>query len=380
LISCNVIKGTKDLNGEIASRIDSIRIAHNIPSITYGVIKNDTILVMNTVGYLDFQTKEKAKPGNYYNIGSNTKAFTGFLAAKLVEDNLIKWDTKFFDLYPELKKESNSAYYNITLKELLSHRARMINFNQPEEIITILSNYLNNIDESLTLPKRRYYVIKEILKYEPLPSFEKCKNSYSNAGFIAAALMLEKVTGQSWERLIMKLSKDLKLNFFVGSPIDLDFHQPKGHLNPKDIGLDSDEDLIPIQVPVQISDHGEPSRLNLLFEFLLLGNPAGNISINVNDFLKFLQLNIEGINGFDNYLKSKTYKQIYFSYPDYSIGWGVMSSGKAIYYHEGSNMMFNSCAKISPNDNLGIVVMMNAYNHNAIIEILNLLETSFTKK
>jgi len=115
----------QNIDTRVATQIDSIRIANNIPSIAYGVIKNGSVIVINTVGYRDILTKERAQSGDYYNIGSNTKAFTGFLAAKMVEDNLIKWDTKFFDLYPELKNESNSAYYEMTLKELLSHSGKI---------------------------------------------------------------------------------------------------------------------------------------------------------------------------------------------------------------------------------------------------------------
>lgn len=227
LISCNVNKGTKDLNGIVASQIDSIRIAHNIPSIAYGVIRNDNVLVINTVGYRDIQSKEKAQAEDYYHIGSNTKAFTGFLAAKLVEDNVIEWDTKFFDLYPELKNESDSAYYDITLKKLLSHRARLINFKEPAEIIMVLNNYDKNLEDSLTLLEKRYFLIEEVLKYEQLPLYEECDDSYSNAGYIAAALMLEKATGQSWETLMAELSNDLNLGIHIGSPIDLGTHQPK---------------------------------------------------------------------------------------------------------------------------------------------------------
>jgi CubicO group peptidase (beta-lactamase class C family) len=72
-----------------------MRIVYNYPSVAYGVIRNDSVLVLNTVGYRDIETKEKTQTTDYYHIGSNTKAFTGFLAAKIVEDSLIQWDTKF---------------------------------------------------------------------------------------------------------------------------------------------------------------------------------------------------------------------------------------------------------------------------------------------
>ena len=153
ILLTGIIK-SQDLETIIARQIDSIRIEHNIPSIAYGVTRNDSIIVLNAIGYKDIQSKERVHVENYYHIGSNTKAFTGFLAAKIVEDNLIKWDTKFFDLYPELKNESDSTYYNITLEELLSHRARIIGFKEPAEIVMILNKYRKNINNSLALPKK----------------------------------------------------------------------------------------------------------------------------------------------------------------------------------------------------------------------------------
>lgn len=376
MIFCAVIIKAQDLDTIVARQIDSVRIAHNIPSVAYGVIRNGSIIVINTVGYRDILTYERAQSGDYYHIGSNTKAITGFLAAKMVEDKLIKWDTKFFDLYPELKNESNSVYYNITLKELLSHRARLINFTEPPEIMTILGKYEKTINDSLTLPEKRYYLIKEVLKSEPLLPYGECKYSYSNAGFIAAALMLEKVTEQSWESLIVKLSKELKLGIHIGSPIDISIHQPKGHINPKSMRLDIDKDLIPVQIPVQ----DELKQLYGFFEFLQLSTPAGNLSLNVNDFLRFLQLNISGINGENNYLKSETYKQIFSTYPFYSMGWWIEPEETLRYSHRGSNMMFNSFAGISPKGKLGIVIMINAHNDAGITEILNLLKKYYVKK
>lgn len=376
MIFCAVIIKAQDLDTIVARQIDSVRIAHNIPSVAYGVIRNDSIIVINTVGYRDILTNERAQSDDYYHIGSNTKAITGFLAAKMVEDNLIKWDTKFFDLYPELKNESNAAYYDITLKELLSHRARLINFKEPSEIIMIMGKYEKYINDSLSLPEKRYYLIKEVLKSEPLLPYGECKDSYSNAGFIAAALMLEKVTGQSWESLIVKLSKELKLGIHIGSPIDSGMHQPKGHINPKSMRLDIDKDLIPVQTPVQ----DELRHLHGFFEFLQLCTPAGDLSINVNDFLKFLQLNINGINGENNYLKSETYKQIFSTYPFYSMGWYEEPEEILRYSHRGSNMMFNSFAGISPKEKLGIVIMINAHNDAGITEILNLLKKNYAKK
>ena len=66
---------------------------------------------------------ETASLNDRFHIGSNTKAMTAFIIAKYVESGKLNWPTKFFDLYPEWKKESKPDYETINLKDLLSHRA-----------------------------------------------------------------------------------------------------------------------------------------------------------------------------------------------------------------------------------------------------------------
>ena len=79
-------------------KIDSLRVKYNIPAIAYGIIRNDSVLVEHVTGFRNIETKEKASPNDLFHIGSNTKAFTSFLAGKLIEKGLISWNTKFFDL------------------------------------------------------------------------------------------------------------------------------------------------------------------------------------------------------------------------------------------------------------------------------------------
>ncbi len=44
---------------------------------------------------------------------------TAFIIAKYVERNKLKWNTKFFDLFPDWKATSNPAYFDITLQGLV---------------------------------------------------------------------------------------------------------------------------------------------------------------------------------------------------------------------------------------------------------------------
>lgn len=191
LFSCTSSHENSELKS-LEYQIDSIRLACNIPAVAYGVIKNDSIIVANVIGYRNIDTKEQAGKNDLFHIGSNTKSFTTFLAAKLVEEDLISWDTKFFDLFPELREGSDTAYYNITLQLLLSHRARLIPFKGETDKPII--DYERNLTEGVLLYEKMYFFIKQVLTYEPIPLYDHHDDRYSNAGYIAAALMLEKAS------------------------------------------------------------------------------------------------------------------------------------------------------------------------------------------
>ncbi|TKG95166.1 class A beta-lactamase-related serine hydrolase [Puteibacter caeruleilacunae] len=345
-------------------QIDSLRVKFNIPAVAYGVIKNDTVLLQHAIGYRDIETKEKAQVNDLFHIGSNTKAFTSFLAAKLVEQGVINWDTRFFDVYPELKNESKSEYAAISLKQLLGNRARLISFQNESEKYPI-ADYEKNISPDLSLPEKRYAFIKQVLQYEPIPWYDHPDDRYSNAGFIAAALMLEKASGKTWEELFLKMSDDLNLGAQIGWPDDNDPEQPKGHINPKAWTFDINKDIIPLPEFLK--------KYHYFNQFMLLNHPSGNVSISLPNFLEYLRLNIRGLNGEDNYLQATTYNDVFNGYSDYSCGWMHENYFVPCFHHKGSSGTFNSIAIIEPNKRVGIVILINVANADAINALAKLL-------
>jgi len=362
LFSCNQSSIEKQSLQLIDKQIDSVKTLYEIPAIAYGVIRDDTVILRKAIGFRDIELKNKVQLNDLFHIGSNTKAFTSFIAAKIVEENLITWDTRFFDLYPELKSESNSNYENISLRELLSHRARLIPFK--DEIYPI-TDYEKDLNEEIKLSEKRYLFIKQVLKYEPIPVYDHPDDRYSNAGYIAAALMLEKVSGKTWEDLIHDMSDELNLGIYIGWPDDENSENPKGHIKPKDWVIDIDKDLIPIPSVLK--------KYHYFNQYILLCNPSGNLSISLKNFLEYLRLNINGLNGENNYLTPETYKDLFYSYPDYSCGWMNENYFVPCFHHKGSASTFNSIAIIEPEKKVGIVIMMNVANGEAINVIAKLL-------
>jgi CubicO group peptidase (beta-lactamase class C family) len=370
LVSCNVNQKSTDIVPVLGKQIDSMRAEFDFPAVAYGVIKNDSILALNAVGYRDIESKDKVEVSDYFHIGSCTKSFTAFLSGKLLDEGYIEWGTRFFELFPELKELSHPAYYDMTLKQLLSHRARIISFKEDEEVSTIIAEYEKNLPPNTSLAKRRYHCIAHILTYEPQDPDLPLSKLYSNAGFMAAGLMLEKVTNSTWESLIQEMSDELELDIHIGWPVQYNPDQPKGHINPQKWLLESDKNLIPI--PKISMDY------HWVKEFGLLTSPSGNISITVKGFLEYARLHLSGLKGNDNYLEADTYKTIFKSYPEYSLGWWVENhSENEQYGHRGSNGAFYGFIGINPKSNSGMVVLINTHKEPGLTDIIQLLANQF---
>lgn len=102
---------------------DSIRKAYSIPEVSYAIINSHSTLEIASLGRHSVHLPDTATVEDRFHIGSNTKAMTAFIIANYVEKGKLKWNTKFFDVFPEWKQNSLPQYVNITLLDLLSHKA-----------------------------------------------------------------------------------------------------------------------------------------------------------------------------------------------------------------------------------------------------------------
>lgn len=316
---------------------DSIRKDYNIPEITYAVIDSKSTIEIAALGRHSIDLPDTATLNDRFHIGSNTKAMTAFIIAKYVEEGKLQWTTKFFDVFPEWKENSKPEYANITLQDLLSHRAGIQPFqgeNDPE-----IPNFKGTNQE------KREQFGRFVLTLEPVLSDEQNPFIYSNAGYTLATLMLEKRTGKSWEQLVDKVfNEDLKLNVKFSWPENQKQKDTWGHSyeNGK---------LIPV-----------PSTVNYHLDYT---EPAGDINIKLNDYIKFIQLNLQGLKGENNYLKADTYKFIHKGIENYSIGWfNIYENGKEFSTHSGTAGTYYSLVQIDRINGKAYIIFTNSFSQD----------------
>ncbi len=325
----------------------------SIPALAYAIVSFDE-MKSNVIGNrILLNPKNGANQSDYFHLGSNSKAITGFVAAYLVESGKINWNTKFFDLFPELMNKSNLAYENITLLDLLSHRGRINAFTSGNE-------FLNLPKFKGSKKEQREQFAKYVLTLNPVENNEVY--NYSNAGYSVAALMLEKVTNQSWEDLVkLVLTDKLNLDVAFGWPNRNFKNQPFGHWeeNGKIISLNPDVDYD-----------------------LRYIEPGGDLSMKIEDYAKFIQLNLQGLKGKDNLLKAETYQFLHFGLPDYSIGWAnFITKGNQNSEHAGSDGTFFSFTLIQPNLDKAFIVLVNSGTEIAqegVFEMIKHLKIIYT--
>jgi D-alanyl-D-alanine carboxypeptidase len=324
---------------------DSIIKTNNIPAIVYAILKSDTILEINVLGLQRIDRKNHVTINSRFHLGSNSKAITAFIAANLVEHKKLKWDTRFFDLFPELLLNANKAYSNITLCELLSHRARIQPFTSGKEFLELtLKDSANS---------RKLQFAEFVLKQNP-QNVEKNKIIYSNAGYALATMMMEKVSGKSYATLINEiLNGHLNLNVSFGWPNSIDSSQTFGHQG-QSWGFETIQPLTDTN--------------GYKIDELIVS--AGDINMTLPSYSKFIQLFLKGIKGTDSFLKSETYNYLLFGLPEYSLGWSNgLKENRYFATHDGSGGTFYCHTVIVKKLDLAIIIVTNSAEEKTVAGI-----------
>lgn len=323
-----------------AAYVDSIRKINRIPEIAYACISSTKIYEIKALGTTRVNATHAASLNDKFRIGSNTKSVTAFIAALLVKEGKLQWNTKFFDLFPELKSTSDPAHHALTLVDLLSMRTHLYAYSyyydKPEQK-----------DFSGDETQQRYQFLSWCLKQpavlDPIAIGSARTDTtasihFSNLGYVMAGLMLEKVSGKTYKQLVTELGKKLDIHFYFGQPNTTDSLQPWGH----------NKDLIP-----------EPPGDNYKLNWLLA---AGNIAVSLPDYVKFVQLQLKGLKGESGLLNAEEFNFIHFGLPQVSLGWfwSIDEQGNHWSTHRGNPGSFLTQVTFCKEKDLAVLVFMNA--------------------
>lgn len=338
-------------DGELQLHLENIRLAYNLPAITALTVKDGLVFEIASTGYRDIHTQTLVTDNDRWAIGSLTKSMTAMVAARLVEQEVISFDSTIADIFPELKGQIRAEHESISLKQLLNMTSGL------KKDIDIKDRRW--FDISKTTLMLRSMLTKEVLNTAPVQ--ERGQYEYSNVGYTIAGHMLERVTNQTWEQLISEeLFSQLGItNFGFGEPSFEQSDQPKGHTykNGKWQAITAGKEIIP-----------------------KVYGPAGTVNISLSELALYLSKVLEGMKGGDNILSKESYKTLHTIYSEaqepgvgYAMGWFAKLDNTA-FRHDGFTGSFSVSSFLYPNENSAYFIAVNGDTENAAKALFAALE------
>jgi len=321
-----------------------------VPGMAVAVVKDGHIVLAEGFGVRDLRTGDRVDGNTVFAIASNTKAFTATALGLLVQEGRMSWDDPVLDYLPAFQLFDPVVTRRIAVRDLLCHRSGLGTWSGD------LASYGSTYD--------RDEVIRRVRYQEPAGDF-RASFGYSNLMFLVAGELIPAVAGASWDEFVAeRLFRPLGMRRTRTSVQDLE-----GMENVATPHTRVDGDLVPISY-VNVDNHG----------------PAGAINSSANDMARWLELQLgygfyAGNQLVDSTVISETRKphtllpvsetakelNPWTHFANYGLGWVLADyRGRLLVYHTGGLDGMYSYTGFLPEENLGVVVLTNADNHNLI--------------
>ncbi|MDT9000870.1 serine hydrolase domain-containing protein [Paucibacter sp. APW11] len=320
----------------------------------------DDTLPLAAAGRSALQQGRPLDGSERFGIGSNAKAMTAALAARLVEQGKLRWDSRAAELLkPELL---HPDHQDLTLAQLLDHKGAILPFNtevDPPVFLAYLQSHAGPLpsDEG----GRRLFFCRWLLA-QPAPQGVRPGRDflYSNAGFAMAGAMLEAATGQRFTTLFeQQLCQPLGLAVAWAEPDPA--KEPQGHVGDSAQQLQLYEAL--------------PAEQQLWFDVL---RPAGGVRLAGAEYGRWLRWHMQALQGRSTPLAASYLQRLKtLTTGDYALGWAAATAnGQAQLGHNGAEAGFMAAVTLRQDGSQAAFTMSNTFGWRAdgsswVLEALN---------
>lgn len=309
-----------------------------VPGAALGVVVDEQVLFASGSG---MRSKEAGLPvtaETLFPIASCTKAFTTLMLGQLVDEKAIAWDDPVQKYLPEFCLLDSAMASRMTIRDLIAHRTG-ISRHDP----LWFSSEVVRGD------------VTKLFKHIAPECGLRQEFHYNNLMYSIAGLIVEKVTGQSWEEaLFARVLKPLAMRHSHASLEKL---------------KKSQNYALPY---ARFGNTIHPMPFRDLFTI----NPGGGINSNVVDMLKWVRFQLSSEKAI---IKPQTLQEMHtvhmtFSTPPqiaykeidqlgYGLGWFIGNyRGNAFVHHFGNIDGFTSEVAFLPQKKIGLVILTNSSN------------------
>jgi CubicO group peptidase (beta-lactamase class C family) len=306
----------------------------DVPGMATLVIRGFRAQQESVAGIRRMGAPASVRRGDRWHLGSNGKAMTATLIARLVEAGSLSWDARLDQLLPQFSDSMHPDYRDVKLPDLLSHRAGLP--ENHEDIEFFLSFY----EDRSPLTQQRLRYIATAMTAAPVAE-KRGARSYSNTGYLIAAAAAKRATGRDFESLILEeVFSPLHMRSISFSQLG-GAREPVGHVDRR--------------VADQQYDANPP-----------MFAPAGGMRMTLRDWSRFCIDQLQGEHGRGRLLRAELYRFLHAPQGETrtALGWGAQPDamgrrGPAL-THSGSDGNWNALVLLFPETGNGVLVAANA--------------------
>jgi N-acyl-D-amino-acid deacylase len=197
-VTGKAVPGTEALDRAIVSVISR----HGIPGAALAVTKDGKLLVARGYGWANLATETPVQPDTLFGVASLSKTFTAAAVLKLVQQNKLKLDDHPFKMLTHIKPlrgaKVDPRLYQITVRHLLNHSGGWDAQKSGDPVSWTTKLQFERGDR---VPVSAEYLISATmgikLDFDPGTDYR-----YSNFGYIVLGEVIEKASGQSYEKYV----------------------------------------------------------------------------------------------------------------------------------------------------------------------------------
>jgi CubicO group peptidase (beta-lactamase class C family) len=315
----------------------------HVPGIAIAIVKDGQEILSAGYGLRHVNNCLPVTPETLFPIASCTKAFTSLSLGLLVDAGKLDLDTPVKHYLPTFKMWDTFATDRLTPRDLLCHRSGLPGHD--------MMWYASNFDRREIFERLRYL--------EPTCDV-RCTFQYQNLMYSVAGILVEEITGTSWEDFVRTQIFD-RLGMH-NSNFSTETTQQSANFSSPYLYRDGQLKIIPF-LRQDAPHHGT--------------GPAGSICSCASDMAKWLQVHINhGKIGDQVWVSNSTLEQMHtpqifvedevgknrygYEFTSYGLGWGMRShKGHFLVEHDGMTDGFYSLVSFMPRHNIGVVALSN---------------------
>lgn len=306
---------------------------HKAPAMAAAVVGRDGVIWSGFAGVRKEGSSEPVTASDLWHFGSNGKAMTAMLYARLVEQGRAKWGATIAELFDG--ETVDAALGAVTIDELFCHRSGLMDRD-------VMGREFFMAAASDRRPAREQRVDFARAAVAKAPTAQKGAFLYANANYVLAGAAIERLLDTSWEEALQAQ---------VFAPLGM---TTVGHGAPQG---DNPWGHVAIgQAPGPV----DPTRMS---DNPLSTGPAGRMHMSVQDYATFLRVYLNQGAGL---VTPETFRLMTTPQEGerlYAYGWGFNRDRDwargPVLGHDGSNMRWHATASVAPERGLAFFSVSN---------------------